>query len=228
VIMLTSASNIRKKAWALVKRFHHKRLLPLATEATSVSHETTDSELLALVKQHLLENQSTPKFNRKQRPFEARFGITDDLGSDGYLRLKSTPFRPDSVFHKVFATHQEAHKTIRNLSQTLQLSDSTGLFSEPAEQYNQKVEAAILNLTNSINRYLVFDKMTQAGTSTVFYVENEIVKGYCILNKYEKVSQLESIAARMISLADDPAIFRIVHRFATRGKSRKITQLNQP
>lgn len=228
VIMLTSASNIRKKAWALVKRFHHKRLLPLATEATSVNHETTDSELLAMVKQYLLENQSTPKFNRKQRVFETRFGITDEKGSDGYLRLKSAPYHPDSVFHKVFATHQEAHKTIKNLNQSLQLSDSIGLFSEPPEQYNQKVEAAILNLTKSVTRYLVFDKMTQTGTSTLFYVENEIVKGYCVLNKYEKINQLEDIADRMTPLENDPAIFRMVHRFATKGKIRKITHLNQP
>ncbi|MFM7079131.1 MAG: PolC-type DNA polymerase III [Bacteroidota bacterium] len=228
VIMLTSATNIRKKAWALVKRFHHKRLLPLATEATAVNHETTDSELLALVKQHLLEHQSTPKFNRKQRPFETRFGITDDLGSDGYLRLKLMPFKTDSIFHKVFASHQEARKTIKDLSQSLQLVDSAELFSEPVEQHNQKVEAAIHNLTKSVKRYLVFDKITQAGASTVFYVENEVVKGYCTLNKNEKINHLDDIAERMFELTDDPAIFRIVHRFATKGKCRKITHLNQP
>lgn len=226
-IMLTSASNIRKKAWALVKRFHHKRLMPLAMESTAVHHETTDSDLLAQVREQILEQQLTPRFNRKQRPFETRFGISDEVDSTGLLHLKISPYTPNGVFHRNFATHAEARKTLKELSMNNEIPDAISLFSGSAESHNRKVEAAIQTLSTGVKRYMVFDKMTQAGDSTIFYIENEIVIGYCNVNKRDNVHRLADISDRMKHLKDDPAVFRIVHRYIAKGKCRKVIYLNQ-
>lgn len=227
-IMLTSASNIRKKAWALVKRFHHKRLLPLATESTTVHHETTDSDLLAQIRQHLLEQQHRPKFNRKYRPFETRFGISDYLDPDGYLRLKATPFTAGENYHRVFATHLEAKRTLKEVIPSDLISEPGGLFSSTAAQNNQLVELAIRSLSEGVKKYLVFDKLNQSGDSTVFYVENEMVRGYCSINKRDNIVGMEDFSERMTMLQDDPGIYRIVQQYLKRGKCRKVVHLGHP
>lgn len=230
IIMVAAASNIRKKAWALVKRFHHKKLLPLALESASVQYELTGSELLAQIRETMDCKHMPPRFNRKQKQYESRFGITDRINGNGSVTLKLEPYNEASIYHRVFASQNDARRILKEVAKKFNLpfgddSQQVDLFVEPDTDYPNRLASAIEWLQTGRKNYLVQDKLMQTGEHVIFLIEDEKVNGYCHLQLGDSAHHLEELKNKMTRIENDPAIYRTVQRYISRGKSRKVIDI---
>lgn len=232
ILLVSGSSNIRKKAWSLVKRFHHKRLLPLATEATSVSYEITGSEILASVLEIQHCKVSKPKFNRSHKGYESRCVITDIVDDQGLLHLQITSHKPGENRYRTFSSNTEARKILKEAQKKFNIINeyNTGMSKlqlDDLPSHNQKSEKALEWISGGKKTVIVHDKLTQSGEHTLFWLEDEVVIGYTTLGVRETLPSHESLREQLILLPDDPAIYRTISRQVSRGKIRKITKVEQ-
>lgn len=229
-ILVSGSSNIRKKAWSLVKRFHHKRLLPLATEAVNVSYEITGSEILATVLEIQHCKDPKPKFNRSHKGYESRSMITDMVDNEGLLHLQIANHKPGENRYRTFSSNTEARRVLKDAIKKFNIinENNTGLSRlqlDDVSTHNQKSEMALEWIADGKKTLIVHDKLTQGGEHTLFWIEDEVVKGYKTLGIRENLPSHESLREQLISLPDDPAIYRAISRQISRGKIRKITKV---
>jgi len=230
VLLTNASSNIRKKAWSLIKRFHHKRLLPLASEATSIRYEITNSEILASILEIQSCDLDKPKFNRTPKAFEGRFILTDHLDEQGMVQLQVSPYKPNEPRLRAFPSISEARRFLSevkkrfNISQDIPTKQAEMVF-EDQPSHQQKMATAIEWITSGVKNQIIHDKLTQSGDQTLFWMADETVIGYYTMNRSESAYDLSSLRDRLTLLPDNPSIFRTVHRFVTRGKFRKITNV---
>jgi DNA polymerase-3 subunit epsilon len=230
IILTNASSNIRKKAWSLIKRFHHKRLLPLATEATSIRYEITNSEILASILEIQACDPERPKFNRTPKVFEGRFIITDHVNKEGVLQLQVSPYKPNQPRLRAFSSISEARRHLSEVTKrydlnTIAPSKQVAMELDDNLTHQQKIESACQWIKSGIKNQIIHDKLTQNGDQTLFWVNDETVIGYCTLNRSEGVFDFSSLRDRLILLPDNPSIFRTVHRFIAKGKFRKIINI---
>ena len=232
VLLVSGSSNIRKKAWSLVKRFHHKRLLPLATEAASVSYEITGSEILASVLEIQHCKDSKPKFNRSYKGYESRCVITDVVDNQGLLHLQIANHKTGENRYRTFSSNTEARRILNEAQKKFNIINefNTGaskLQLDDLPTHNEKSEKALEWISAGRKTLILHDKLTQSGEHTLFLLEDEVVKGYKTLGVRETLTSHETLREQLISLPDDPGIYRTISRHVSRGKIRKITKVEQ-
>ncbi len=232
ILLISGSSNIRKKAWSLVKRFHHKRLLPLATEAVSVSYEITGSEILASILEIQHCKEYKPKLNRSLKGFEGRCMITDIVDEQGLLYMQIANHKPGESRHRTFASNTEARRILKEAQKKFNIINEFNagvakLQLDDLPSHNQKSEMALEWISFAKRTLIVHDKLTQSGEHTMFWLEDEVVKGYKTLGSRENLPSHESLRDQLILLPDDPAIYRTISRQISRGKIRKITKVEQ-
>lgn len=232
VLLVSGSSNIRKKAWSLVKRFHHKRLLPLATEAASVSYEITGSEILASVLEIQNCKDSKPKFNRLNKGFESRCVITDVVDDQGLLHLQIASHKTGGNRYRTFSSNTEARRILKEAQKKFNIINefNTGaskLQLDDLPTHNEKSEKALEWISGGRKTLILHDKLAQSGEHTLFWLEDEVVKGYKTMGVRETLTSHETLREQLISLPDDPAIYRTISRQVSRGKVRKITKVEQ-
>ncbi|MFM7823386.1 MAG: exonuclease domain-containing protein [Bacteroidota bacterium] len=231
ILLVSGSSNIRKKAWSLVKRFHHKRLLPLATEAASVSYKITGSEILASVLEIQHCKESKPKFNRSQKNHESRCIITDIVDEQGLLHIQIANPKIGQNHYRTFSSNTEARRILKEAQKKFNIinefnAGTSKLQLDDLPTHNEKTEQALEWIASGKKTLIVHDKITQSGEHTLFWLEDEVVKGYKTLGVREALPSPEMLRELLTSLPDDPAIYRTIARQISRGKIRKITKVD--
>jgi len=230
VVYLAKSSNVRKKAWSILHKLHTKRFAGLAASAVSVDYQATGSELLATILEIELITKLQPRYNRKFRAVESRFGIYEKLNDAGYLVLEKGPYELSDVPVATFAGEREAKERLEKIFLDHELSHSKDLdpaslklFKDTPDAYNERASRAVEALKQSRQNFIITGRGPKADSLSMVVIRDGSYAGYLFADTTADIRpSTEELLERIIPGTDHPAIFKTIINFVGQGKYLKI------
>lgn len=107
LIYIGKSKNIHQRIVAHLNNRLTKKAMEMSEKITSVSHEETGSELIALLLESDEIKSNRPFYNRSQRRSASSFGIYSFEDENGYLHLQVKKTEEETIPHTTFNFYQE-------------------------------------------------------------------------------------------------------------------------
>jgi DNA polymerase-3 subunit epsilon len=216
-------------------------------EAFTVTYEETGSELIALLKECQEIKVNKPVYNRAQKKTMYPWSIYAEKNDKGYLclKLQKTDGRKKEVVS--FAGIAEGRNGLLkitekyNLCQKLnsleatsgghcfqyELNNCNGACSEtePAEEYNRRVQEFIDNNSFYNRSMLIIDKGRTIDERSAVLIENGVYKGYAFYNLNYQVNKIDILKNILIPMENNKDVKKIIHSYIGKKKALKIVRL---
>ena len=212
-------------------------------EVFAVTYEETGSELIALLKESEEIKINKPIYNRAQRKSIFQYALHEVLDENGYLnlRLQKADGRKKEI--TAFTTLQEGKNALfritekHNLCQKLNglYETQNGCFQhkikecngaclglETPEEYNQRVEDFINEMSFENNNMIIIDRGRRIDERSAVLIENGIYKGYCFYDLNYQITNVDVLKNILIPMQNNRDTRTIIQGYMRRHKVFKI------
>ena len=212
-------------------------------EVFAVTYEETGSELIALLKESEEIKINKPIYNRAQRKSIFQYALYEVLDENGYLnlRLQKADGRKKEI--TAFTTLQEGKNALfritekHNLCQKLNglYETQNGCFQhkikecngaclglETPEEYNQRVEDFINEMSFENNNMIIIDRGRRIDERSAVLIENGIYKGYCFYDLNYQITNVDVLKNILIPMQNNRDTRTIIQGYLRRHKVLKI------
>ena len=212
-------------------------------EVFAVTYEETGSELIALLKESEEIKINKPIYNRAQRKSIFQYALYEVLDENGYLnlRLQKADGRKKEI--TAFTTLQEGKNALfritekHNLCQKLNglYETQNGCFQhkikecngaclglETPEEYNQRVEDFINEMSFENNNMIIIDRGRRIDERSAVLIENGIYKGYCFYDLNYQITNVDVLKNILIPMQNNRDTRTIIQGYMRRHKVFKI------
>ena len=216
-------------------------------ETSTVSYETTGSELLALLKESAEIKHHKPKFNRALRRTIFTHGLFTFIDSNGYINLKIEKVKgekkPVSTFGNIQSAKSfmnkivEKHKLCQKLcglyksknscfKYTIKECDGACIGIEQVDDYNLKVEKILEHYNYNSKSFLIIDKGRMINERSVIWIQKGILKGYCYFDLNYQITNIDVLSNLITPLDHNKDSQHIFNSYIRRNKRLKLITLN--
>ena len=216
-------------------------------ETSTVSYETTGSELLALLKESAEIKHHKPKFNRALRRTIFTHGLFTFTDSNGYINLKIEKVKGDKKPVSTFGNIQSAksfmnkivekHKLCQKLcglyksknscfKYTIKECNGACIGTEQVNDYNLKVEKILEHYNYNSKSILIIDKGRMINERSVVWIQKGILKGYCYFDLNFQITNIDVLSNLITPLDHNKDSQHIFNSYIRRNKRLKLITLN--
>ena len=216
-------------------------------ETSTVSYETTGSELLALLKESAEIKHHKPKFNRALRRTIFTHGLFTFTDSNGYINLKIEKVKGDKKPVSTFGNIQSAksfmnkivekHKLCQKLcglyksknscfKYTIKECNGACIGIEQVDDYNLKVEKILEHYNYDSKSMLIIDKGRMINERSVIWIQKGILKGYCYFDLNYQITNIDVLSNLITPLDHNKDSQHIFNSYIRRNKRLKLITLN--
>ena len=216
-------------------------------ETSTVSYETTGSELLALLKESAEIKHHKPKFNRALRRTIFTHGLFTFTDSNGYINLKIEKVKGDKKPVSTFGNIQSAksfmnkivekHKLCQKLcglyksknscfKYTIKECNGACIGIEQVDDYNLKVEKILEHYNYNSKSMLIIDKGRMINERSVIWIQKGILKGYCYFDLNYQITNIDVLSNLITPLDHNKDSQHIFNSYIRRNKRLKLITLN--
>lgn len=216
-------------------------------ETSTVTYETTGSELLALLKESAEIKHHKPKFNRALRRTIFTHGLFTFIDSNGYINLKIEKVKGDKKPVSTFGNIQSAksfmnkivekHKLCQKLcglyksknscfKYTIKECNGACIGIEQVDDYNLKVEKILEHYNYNSKSFLIIDKGRMINERSVIWIQKGILKGYCYFDLNYQITNIDVLSNLITPLDHNKDSQHIFNSYIRRNKRLKLITLN--
>ena len=216
-------------------------------ETSTISYETTGSELLALLKESAEIKHHKPKFNRALRRTIFTHGLFTFIDSNGYINLKIEKVKGDKKPVSTFGNIQSAksfmnkivekHKLCQKLcglyksknscfKYTIKECNGACIGIEQVDDYNLKVEKILEHYNYNSKSMLIIDKGRMINERSVIWIQKGILKGYCYFDLNYQITNIDVLSNLITPLDHNKDSQHIFNSYIRRNKRLKLITLN--
>ena len=236
------SKNIRDRVITHL-RGKDRKALQIQQMLSYVGHETTGSELVALLLEAATIKKERPMLNAALKRTMQPYGIYSAYDEYGYIRLEITKNGKGKSHITSFARKADADAMLdilvkkydlcRKLCGFYSISGACFEFSheickgacigaEAPDIYNIRVMQAIKSVEQNFKNILVLDKGPDANTYSFVLAERGKTVGYGFWDKSEAILSPESLKDSMTKLGNDIDYIYIISHFLQKNKPIKV------
>ncbi|GAA4060605.1 exonuclease domain-containing protein [Flavobacterium cheonanense] len=244
LIYIGKSKNIKKR---VNQHFTGKtnKCKKIQLEVFAVTYEETGSELIALLKESEEIKINKPIYNRAQRKSIFQYALYEVLDDNGYLnlRLQKADGRKKEI--TAFTTLQEGKNALFRITEKYNLCQKlNGLYEtqngcfqhkikecngaclglESPEEYNQRVEDFINEMTFENNNMIIIDRGRKIDERSAVLIENGIYKGYCFYDLNYQITNVEVLKNIIIPMQNNRDTRTIIQSYLRKNKVLKIVK----
>lgn len=242
LVYIGKSKNIKKR---VNQHFTGKtnKCKKIQLEVFAVTYEETGSELIALLKESEEIKINKPIYNRAQRKSIFQYALYEVLDDNGYLnlRLQKADGRKKEI--TAYTTLQEGKNALFRITEKYNLCQKlNGLYEtqngcfqhkikecngaclgkEAPEEYNQRVEEFINNMTFENNNMIVIDRGRRVDERSAILIENGIYKGYCFYDLNYQITNVEVLKNIIIPMQNNRDTRTIIQSYLRKNKVLKV------
>jgi len=212
-------------------------------EVFAVTHEETGSELIALLKESEEIKINKPIYNRAQRKSIFQWALYEVLDDDGYLNLRLLKADGRKKEITAFTTIQEGKNALFRITEKHHLCQKlNGLYEtqngcfqykinecngaclgkEAPDEYNQRVEDFINEMSFEKNNLIIIDKGRKLDERSAVLIENGIYKGYCFYDLNYQITNVDVLKNILIPMQNNRDARTIIQNYLRKNKVLKI------
>ena len=247
LVYIGKSKNIKKR---VNQHFTGKtnKCKKIQLEVFAVTYEETGSELIALLKESEEIKINKPIYNRAQRKSIFQYALYEVLDDNGYLnlRLQKADGRKKEI--TAFTTLQEGKNALFRITEKYNLCQKlNGLYEtqngcfqhkikecngaclgiESSEEYNQRVEDFINEMTFENNNMIIIDRGRKVDERSAVLIENGIYKGYCFYDLNYQITNVEVLKNIIIPMQNNRDTRTIIQGYLRKNKVMKVMKFNQ-
>jgi DNA polymerase-3 subunit epsilon len=210
----------------------------------SISHETTGTELMAFLKECIEIKRLWPAYNRSLKRFEPAYGLYLYEDRNGYSRLalekRKKQLQPIYTFSLLLEGHNLLRKLVREYRLcpklcfiqkdndpcfALQTDECDGAceHKESPASYNNRVEAAITALVNSLPSFTLMDEGRHPEEKSCILIEQGRLYGMGYLPADIAVTSTEDLKNYLVRYPENDYMRGLIYQHAERWPGKKIT-----
>jgi len=242
LIYIGKSKNIKKR---VNQHFTGKtnKCKKIQLEVFAVTYEETGSELIALLKESEEIKINKPIYNRAQRKSIFQWALYEVLDDQGYLnlRLQKADGRKKEI--TAFTTIQEGKNALFRITEKYNLCQKlNGLYEtqngcfqykikecngaclgkESPDEYNQRVEDFINEMTFENNNMIIIDRGRRVDERSAVLIENGIYKGYCFYDLNYQITNVEVLKNIIIPMQNNRDTRTIIQSYLRKNKVLKV------
>ena len=242
LIYIGKSKNIKKR---VNQHFTGKntKSKKLQVEVFTVTYEETGSELVALLKESEEIKINKPIHNRAQRKSIFQWALYEVLDEKGYLNLKLLKADGRKKEITSYTTVQEGKNALFRITEKYNLCQKlNGLYEtqngcfqhkinecngaclgkENPEDYNQRVEEFLHDMTFENQNMVVVDRGRKVSERSAILIENGIYKGYCFYDLNYQITNMEVLKNILIPMQNNRDTRTIIQSYLRKNKVMKI------
>jgi DNA polymerase-3 subunit epsilon len=244
LVYIGKSKNIKKR---VNQHFTGKtnKCKKIQLEVFAVTYEETGSELIALLKESEEIKINKPIYNRAQRKSIFQYALYEVLDDNGYLnlRLQKADGRKKEI--TAFTTLQEGKNALFRITEKYNLCQKlNGLYEtqngcfqhkikecngaclgkESPDEYNQRVEDFINEMTFENNNMIIIDRGRKVDERSAVLIENGIYKGYCFYDLNYQITNVEVLKNIIIPMQNNRDTRTIIQSYLRKNKVLKIVK----
>ena len=242
LVYIGKSKNIKKR---VNQHFTGKtnKCKKIQLEVFAVTYEETGSELIALLKESEEIKINKPIYNRAQRKSIFQYALYEVLDDNGYLnlRLQKADGRKKEI--TALTTLQEGKNALFRITEKYNLCQKlNGLYEtqngcfqhkikecngaclgkESPDEYNQRVEDFINEMTFENNNMIIIDRGRKVDERSAILIENGIYKGYCFYDLNYQITNIEVLKNIIIPMQNNRDTRTIIQSYLRKNKVLKI------
>ncbi|WP_396144529.1 exonuclease domain-containing protein [Flavobacterium sp.] len=242
LVYIGKSKNIKKR---VNQHFTGKtnKCKKIQLEVFAVTYEETGSELIALLKESEEIKINKPIYNRAQRKSIFQYALYEVLDENGYLnlRLQKADGRKKEI--TAFTTLQEGKNALFRITEKYNLCQKlNGLYEtqngcfqhkikecngaclgiESPDEYNQRVEDFINEMTFENNNMIIIDRGRKVDERSAVLIENGIYKGYCFYDLNYQITNVEVLKNIIIPMQNNRDTRTIIQSYLRKNKVLKV------
>jgi len=242
IIYIGKSLNIRDRILSHLSNNNTKRAMEMRERVVDIDWVHTGSELVALLLESDEIKRYKPVFNRQQRRTSFQYGLFAITDLHGYKWLQTKKINGDEAPLTSYTTQKDAKAHLQflvdeyNLCQKLcSLYPSNGACfyhqinrcfgacqgKEPADEYNERVEAAIEKYIYRENNFYLIDKGRKEEELAVVKVCNGSYQGFGYINE-EYSDNIELLNDSIKPYADNKDVQVIIKGYLRKYPDVKI------
>jgi DNA polymerase III subunit epsilon len=243
VIYVGKANNLRRR---VVSHFSNnkpgRQKQEFLRNIYSISHETTGTELMAFLLECIEIKRLWPAYNRSLKRFQPMFGLYFYEDRNGYSRLvveKSKKLLPPIY---TFSLLVEGQRLLRKLVREWQLCPKLCFLQtgddpcegvrldncqgaceqkEPADVYNNRVEAAVTALVQSLPSFTLMDEGRHAEEKSCILIEQGRIYGMGYVPADTAIRDSVELKGYLTRYPDNDYMRGLVYQHVERWPSKK-------
>jgi len=247
LIYIGKSKNIKKR---LTQHFtsDNKKSKRMQLEVTSVSHEKTGNELIALLKESAEIKNNKPVYNRALRRTSFKYQLNHFVDDNGYINLKIEKADDQKKPITTFTNYQQAKSALFSLTEKFGLCQKlTGLHQttgncflygikecngaciqqESPEEYNQRVQQFLTEYSYANKHMLIIDKGRDLDERSVILIENGVYKGFGFYSLNYQINNMDILKSIISPMKNDRDSQHIIQTYLKRNKVIKVLKLEQ-
>lgn len=244
LIYIGKSKNIKKR---VNQHFTGKtnKCKKIQLEVFAVTYEETGSELIALLKESEEIKINKPIYNRAQRKSIFQWALYEVLNDEGYLSLQLQKADGRKKEITAFTSIQEGKNALFKITEKYHLCQKiNGLYEsknscfqykikecngaciqkESPEEYNQRVEEFINEMSFENNNMVVVDRGRKVDERSAVLIENGIYKGYCFYDLNYQINNIEILKNILIPMQNNRDTRSIIQSYLRKNKVMKVIQ----
>ena len=191
----------------------------------AISFKECPTELTASIFESVEIKRLWPEYNISQKSFQQRYGIYSFKDSRGYLRLaidrKRKYFEPELAFPVLTDAHRMLWKMVKefNLHPGLCFLDKTASLDEYdllPEEYNPRVEDAIVYIKKQLGTYAIFEDCDFFKETSCILIEKGKFYGMGLLPDNVDPLKIEGLKTHLTQYPENDVIHSLVRSFSER------------
>ena len=242
LIYIGKSKNIKKR---VNQHFTGKtnKCKKIQLEVFAVTYEETGSELIALLKESEEIKINKPIYNRAQRKSIFQWALYEVLNDEGYLSLQLQKADGRKKEITAFTSIQEGKNALFKITEKYHLCQKiNGLYEsknscfqykikecngaciqkESPEEYNQRVEDFINEMSFENNNMVVIDRGRKVDERSAVLIENGIYKGYCFYDLNYQINNIEILKNILIPMQNNRDTRSIIQSYLRKNKVMKV------
>jgi DNA polymerase-3 subunit epsilon len=213
----------------------------------NITYQTCATELMAFILESVEIKKLWPEQNRSQKRFEQAYAMYDFEDRNGYIRLAIEKKKKNIQPLYTFNLLAEGHNLLRKLSHEFHLCpklcflqanniecvgkedercDGACEQTEPAKDYNQRVNQCIEYLQRELPTFAVIDNGLQQQEQSCILMEKGRFYGMGYLPADVSVNTVDELKTYITPYTENDYIRGLVYQHATKYPQKKVMFVN--
>jgi DNA polymerase III subunit epsilon len=243
LLYIGKSKNIHSRVLSHFQNSTTNKAIEMRSNTASISFEETGSELIALLLESDEIKKHKPLHNRLQRRTTYKYGLYSLYLQSGYRMLQIEKIKTTGKPHTVFASFDEALVLVHEIVAKYNLCQKLcGLYQnhgacfqhsigqckgacigiEPAESYNQRVDAALKEFHHKWTDMAIIDHGRNEDEHSVVLIENNVFAGFGWISTENSINDPAQIKDCIKPYSDNRDVQQIIKGFLRTGKALKI------
>jgi DNA polymerase III subunit epsilon len=245
LIYIGKSKNIRKRVVSHLLNTKSNKSLAMRNDIADIDYALTGSELVALLKESEEIKQQKPFYNSAQKRTYFQYGLFTDQQIDGYIRFELKRIREGSLPLTLYSSRKQGVDHLYFLNEEFQLCLSlTGLNKsrgacfhyslkkchgackgvEAAEEYNERVMAAMKSFQYKNRNTLIIDQGRKINEKAVVQVKNGKYVGFGYTDLITTRKATKKLMQCVESYQNNRDVQQIINSFLKNEKVERVIE----